>query len=471
MSRTTELKVNGAVVKFSGSAGQTLVDFLRRDLGLTGTKKGCGEGDCGACTVLLDGRPVNSCLVLVPEAEGKEVTTIEGLSQHRELHPVQQAFIDNNSFQCGFCTPGMILTAVALLRENPNPTPEEIRQYLEGNLCRCTGYDRIIKAIQDAARHSSPGQASQTAETKVARLEAKEKTSGQALFGADVNRPGMLVGKVLRSRVPHARIKAIRTDKALSLSGVFAVVTGDDFADVRTGFMIQDEVIMARDRIRYVGEAVAAVAATDEQTAEEALNLIELDLEELQPLLTFAESTDGSAPLIHERFSEYSSRMPVNRTGNICLHSTIRKGDIERGFAEADEVFEDTYVIPVVLQGAIEPRAVVAEMDRYGTLRIWCGTQRPFSIREGVSENLGLPMSRIRVTGLEVGGCFGSKGDATIEPIAALLAVKAKRAVKIELSTEEDILSLRPAPPGGNRHQDGRKKRRDAHRQAGPSES
>ena len=447
MSQPVELRVNGEAVRFSGDGSVTLLDFLRDELNLTGTKKGCDQGDCGVCTVLIGGQPVNACLVLVSELDGKEVITIEGLSLHGKLHPVQQAFIDYNAVQCGFCTPGMILTAVALLHENPKPTPDEIRRYLEGNLCRCTGYSKIIEAIQAATDYYSGTEKEEPTITPIRRLDAPEKTTGLAAYGADLKRPGMLFGKILHGRVPHARIRGIRTDKALSLPGVAAVITAKDFPDVKIGFMIQDESVLARDKIRYIGEPVAAVAAVDERTAERALDLIELDVEELPPVFSFAQSVDSGAPLIHEEFSKYTSRMPINRTGNICLHSTIRKGDIERGFAESDEVFEDTYTMPVVYQAPLEPRAILAETDRDGTVHVWCSTQRPFITREGLAETLGLPMSRIRVTGYSIGGGFGFKGDVSIEPLAAMLALRARKPVKMVMTIEEDFLSATPRHP------------------------
>ena len=152
MNQSVEFRVNGRKARLSVGGNQTLLELLREQLDLTGTKRGCDSGDCGACTVLMDGRPVNACLVLVAEVAGSDITTIEGLGQHDKLHPLQQAFVDYNAVQCGFCTPGMILTASALLDENPDPTEEDIRQYLQGNLCRCTGYGKIVQAIQAAVR-------------------------------------------------------------------------------------------------------------------------------------------------------------------------------------------------------------------------------------------------------------------------------------------------------------------------------
>ena len=444
MKQAIKLRVNGKNVRMSVDGDQTLLEFLREKLDLTGTKQGCGQGDCGACTVLLDGQPVNSCLVLVSEVAGREITTIEGLSHNGTLHPLQQAFVDYNAIQCGFCTPGMILTGVALLNENPDPTLEEIRQYLQGNLCRCTGYSKIVQAIQAVASRNAPKVEGQTATNEVRRLEGPEKTTGHATFAGDMKHPGMLIGKILRSEIPHARIKRIKTDKALSVPGVAAVITAQDFPDIRTGVVIQDETVLARDKIRYIGEPVAAVAAVDAEIAQRALDLIELEVEELPAVFTFDQSIDPHAPLIHEKFKEYTSRMPLNREGNVCIHAKVKKGDIHKAFAESDEVFEDTYKMPVVHQAPLEPRAVLAEVDQYGRLHVWCSTARSFNIRSGLAEVLGLPMSDIRVTGARIGGGFGGKGEISIEPITAMLALKTKKPVKIELTRKEDFLSATP---------------------------
>jgi len=444
MKQPIELRINGRVVQMTGDGNQTLLEFLREELTLTGTKRGCDQGDCGACTVLMDGRPVNACLVLATEAAGREITTIEGLSRDGKLHPLQQAFVDYNAVQCGFCTPGMILTAVALLNENPDPSPEEIRQYLQGNLCRCTGYNQIAQAIQSAASHLSHKKERPPAPKEVRRLEAPEKTTGNATFVGDMKRANLLVGKILRSQVPHARIKRIGTDKAMSIPGVAAVITAQDFPDVRWGLVLHDETVLARNKIRYIGEPLAAVAAVDVETAQRALDLIELEIEELPGVFTFEQSIDPQAPLVHEEFKEYTSRIPLERDRNICFQTRTKKGDIHKGFSESDVVFEDTYTMPVVHQAPLEPRAALAEVDHYGRLQVWCSTARSFNIRSGLAEVLGLPMSDIRVTGLRMGGGFGGKGEISIEPIAAMLALKTKKPVKIELTRKEDFLSATP---------------------------
>lgn len=279
---------------------------------------------------------------------------------------------------------------------------------------------------------------------KIKRFEAPEKSIGEATFAGDIKRPGMLFGKILRSQIPHARIKTIRKDKALSLEGVEAVITAEDFPDVKTGLVIHDEVVLAREKIRYVGEPVAAVAAVDSETAEKALNLIEIEVEELPGIFDFAQSTDANAPLIHENYKTYKTASPINRDGNVCLNTKIKRGDIDRAFAESDEIFEDSYTMPVVHQAPLEPRAVVAEVDHNGRVHVWCGSARVFEVLAGISETIGLPMSDIRVTGTRIGGGFGGKGSISIEPIAAMLALKTRRPVKIETTRKEDFLGATP---------------------------
>ncbi len=443
MKYPIKLKVNGRSARRSVEAHETLLDFLRERMGLTGTKAGCGQGDCGACTVLMDGKPVNSCLILASEAAGKEITTIEGLSRNGALHPLQQALVDHNGVQCGFCTPGMILTAYALLAENPDPDEEEIRRYMAGNLCRCTGYTKIVEAIRSVAAHRGK-EASLPSVGGKKRQEAPEKTTGHALFTGDMKRPGMLVGKFLRSSVPHARIKNIDTSAALSLPGVGAVITAADFPDRRIGFIVHDEYAMARDKVRYIGEPLAAVAAADEETADRALDLIRVEMEELPAVFTISESLGPHAPVIHEEYKEYTSEFPLTPGENTCLEGKIRKGDIEKGFAESDVVFEDNYTMPVVHQTPMEPKTVLAELDHNGRLHVWSGTARPFAVQAGIAEILGVPMSHVRVTGTRMGGHFGSKGEMTFEPIAAMLALKAKKPVRVEMTRQEEFISGNP---------------------------
>jgi len=187
------------------------------------------------------------------------------------------------------------------------------------------------------------------------------------------------------------------------------VITAQDFPDIRWGLVIHDETVMARDKIRYIGEPLAAVAAVDMETAQQALDLIDLEIEELPGVFTFEQSMDLQAPLVHEKFKEYTSRLPMKGEGNICFQTRIKKGDVHKGFSESDVVFEDTYTMPVVHQAPLEPRAALAEVDPYGRLQVWCSTSRAFNIRSGLAEVLRLPMSNIRVTGVRIAEDSGGK--------------------------------------------------------------
>ncbi|MCX8021719.1 MAG: molybdopterin-dependent oxidoreductase [Syntrophorhabdaceae bacterium] len=441
MGQRVEFKINKKKYSVDIEGEETLLEVLRDKIGLTGTKMGCNQGDCGSCTVLLEGKPVNSCLVLAIDAQGKGITTIEGINDDEKLHRIQQAFVEFNAIQCGFCTPGMVITAYALLKENPKPTVNEIRHYLQGNLCRCTGYTKIVEAVQWAALN---GEREEISHDSVKRLEGEEKVRGKAVYAGDIKKEGMLVGKFLRSSIPHGRIKEIRTDRALSHPGVEAVITAYDFPDRRIGFIIHDEYIMAKDKVRYIGEIMAAVAAVDEKTAQEALELIEVDIEELPGVFTYKESVREDAPLIHEDFDKYTTEVPLIRDRNICLKGRIKKGDVEKGFEESDEIFEDSFTVPVVHQAALEPKTVVAEIDHNGRIHIFSGTARPFAVQSGIAEVLGIPMSRIQVTATRMGGHFGSKGEITFEPIVAMLALKTGKPVKVEMTREEEFLAGNP---------------------------
>ncbi len=298
MSATRILTVNGRPFAVATAGGATLLEVLRDTLGLTGTKKGCNLGDCGACTGLVDGTPMNACLLLANDAEGKEITTIEGLAHNGELAPIQKAFVHEGAIQCGYCTPGMIMSSTALLNSNPRPSVEEIKDGLAGNLCRCTGYTGILRAVQRCENYRDDGTCGKTevvAEddrftsvgASIPRLDAVDKVTGRALYTADISLPRMVHGKILGSPIAHGRIRRIDTSKAMALPGVLAVITGEDVPDTQYGVSPAryDEYVLAKDKVRHVGDKVAAVAAIDAKTAEEALSLIEVDYEELPAVL------------------------------------------------------------------------------------------------------------------------------------------------------------------------------------------
>jgi len=247
MKEIVQINVNGTDYEVAVSPEMTLLDVIREELRLTGTKRGCDAGDCGACTVIMEGKAVNSCLVLGVEAHGKQITTIEGIS-NGTLHPLQQAFIEKGAIQCGFCTPGMIMRAKTILDKNPNPTKEEIKTELAGNLCRCTGYTKIFEAIESARgiiQGKKPEEITYAPQKsamdlsvvgkRLPKIDAPDKATGRAIYTDDIVLPNMLYGKLLLSPVAHANIKSIDTSRAKALKGVKAVLTGADVPDVSWG--------------------------------------------------------------------------------------------------------------------------------------------------------------------------------------------------------------------------------------------
>jgi putative selenate reductase molybdopterin-binding subunit len=435
------LRINGSPYQLMVEADQSLADTLRFDLGLTGTKRACNEGECGSCAVLLDDKVVNSCLVLAVQAQGREITTIEGLARGGELHPLQRAFVEHGAVQCGYCTPGMIITAKALLDANPHPSEQEIKEALRGNLCRCTGYAKIVDAIKAAAgepvaRSYRPSGLAVVGKP-LARVDALEKVTGRAQYVYDLAVPGMLYGEILRSPYPHARIKRIDVSRARAHPGVVAVITGADLPYPKFGAFVQDETALAVDKVRYMGEGVAAVCAVDERTAQEALELIEVEYEPLPGVFDPEEAMREGAPLVHDG---------VER--NIVAHNRVIAGDIERGFAEADYVFEDRFVTSRQCHACLEPHGCIAEWDPSGRVTFWMSTQSTFFERFALMGILGLPAAKIRIIAPYLGGGFGSKSEPhSIYICAAHFSKLTGRPVKMVHSRDEEFTSSRTRHP------------------------
>ncbi|MDQ7007366.1 MAG: molybdopterin-dependent oxidoreductase [Acidobacteriota bacterium] len=447
------LNVNGTSHTLGVKPSTTLLQALRNHLDLTGTKKGCEMGDCGACTVLLDGKPVNSCLVLAVQADGREVTTVEGLARGSELHPLQKSFVKHGALQCGYCTPGMLMSAAALLDRTPDPGEGEIKEALGGNICRCGTYPRLIRAIQGwkeqegAPLDTRPPRDDEREQKRdlavvshgVTRYDGPDKVCGRAKYTADLKLPGMIYGKILTSPIAHGLIKRIDTSRARALPGVLAVITGQDVPDTWYGVSPAryDEQILAKERVRYVGDEVAAVAAVDEATAIEALGLIDVEYEELPAVFDPFEAMKPGAPLVHPEKERYAN--------NINTRVEWDFGDVDKAFAEADHVRRQRFVGNRTYQSPMEPHAALARWEHHGDkVTLWSATQVPHYVHQMVSRTLGIPMGQIRVIRPAIGGGFGGKAETTpLDLCAVILARITGRPVMMEYSREEMYLHFR----------------------------
>lgn len=434
-------RINGKEEDIRIEAGEMLSDVLRYRLNLTGTKVSCNESECGACTVHIDGLPVLSCNYPAQKAEGKHITTIEGLANNGSLHPLQEAFVKHGAVQCGFCTPGQIMTAAALLDENPDPSKNEIKHALTDTLCRCGAYPAIINAIRAAAEninHGTPiehptfdfeGDLNIVGQV-VDRPEAVAKVNGEAIFTDDLQFPGMLYGATLRAGIPHAIVKGIITDKAKQLEGVRSILTAEDVPGrMNHGLVIQDwpALVGIGQKVRYVGDAIAIVAAESQAIARQALELIEVELEELPIVVDPVIALEPGAPRVHE-------------DGNLLKHIKVNKGDIDLGFEQADVIFEETFFTPTYEHAFMEPECSLAQVNEDGRIEIFVGSQIPYADREQVAAALDIPQKEVRVRGPLVGGGFGGKEDIVGQIHAALLARATNKPVKILYDRHESML-------------------------------
>ncbi|GIK42594.1 MAG: dehydrogenase [Chloroflexota bacterium] len=279
------------------------------------------------------------------------------------------------------------------------------------------------------------------------RLDATDKVTGRAVYGADLQLPGMLYAKVLWSGRPHARIVRLDASRAEVLPGVHAVVTAEDASAKPFGVYLQDQLVFAKDKVRHRGEAIAAVAADSEKIAQQAINLIEVEFEDLPAVFDPLAAMEPDAPIVHPNLDNYSAHYPAIKYGNVCLYTRLNLGDLEAGFAEADHVFVDTFRTQAMHQAYIEPRAATAGFDFNGKLTVWTATQQIFPCQVEVAAALDWPLTKVRVVGTALGGGFGGKLKASVEPIVALLARKARRPVRLMLTREEEHIAGRPCPP------------------------
>jgi selenium-dependent xanthine dehydrogenase len=435
------LTVNGNTHNLPSIPGETLADLLRKRLHLTGTKIGCNEAECGACTVIMDGEPVLSCSTPAERADGKTITTIEGLAEPKKLHPLQEAFITHGAVQCGFCIPGQIMTSYGLLSKNPDPTSDDIRHALKDTICRCAGYPTIENAILAAAesvRTGGPvagpdipdsGIDGQTVGKLKVRPDGVEKVTGHAIYTDDLIFENMLFAAVKRAGVPHAFVRKIDVEKARQAPGVVSVLTAEDVPGENIhGLVTLDWPVMVGtdERVRYVGDAIAIVAAESQEAAKAAVDLIEVEFD-LQPVISNAvQAREEGQPQIHEK-------------GNLLKHIKVRKGDAEIGFAESDIVLEHTFHTPAHDHLFIEPECSIAVPEGERML-IYVGSQIPYQDRTQIARALGWDESRVRILGQLMGGGFGGKEDIAGQIHAAMLANATGRPVKLLFDRQESLI-------------------------------
>ena len=423
---TISLTVNGDPVTLPADPSRRLSEVLREGLGLRGTKVGCDAGDCGACTVLLDGAPVCACLTPLAQAGGREVQTVEGL----HATALQQAFLRHGAAQCGICTPGMLMTATAFLQDCPNPTRAEAEEALGGVLCRCTGYAKIIDAMLDAAP-GSPAQmpqAGQAVGARVERLDGGPKVAGTEIYGADACPEHTLLVRAVRAPSAPVRFRFgdIETWRAAQ-PGEVHVFTASDIPGANIFGTIPpfaDQPALAEDRARLRGEAVALVAG--EAGVIEALDLTTFPI-------TWQEA-DAGAP-VHD-----------NRPDNLLIAGVVRRGDAEAALANAVHVAEAQAETPYIEHAYIEPEAGVAWMEG-DTLVIQACTQAPVMDRDDTARVLGLDPQKLRIIPAAAGGGFGSKLDLSLQPLIGLVALKTGRPARMIYTRAESMASTTKRHP------------------------
>ncbi|MCE3244579.1 MAG: aldehyde oxidase [Arthrobacter sp.] len=458
------IDINGVPAETAPRPGQCLRTFLREQ-GNLGVKKGCDGGDCGACTVHVDGTPVHSCIYPAVRAEGHAVTTIEGLAGDAGLHPMQQQFLDRQGFQCGFCTAGMVMTAATF----DESQKENLPRNLKGNLCRCTGYRAIGDAICGHEGHPAPhGQGSGIAGEgqpqpspgqlgdDVPAPASRAVVTGKARYTLDVPAeefPGLLHMKLLRSPHPHARVGSIDRTAALDVPGVVAVFTSEDspeqlFSTAQHELYTDDpdDTRLLDDVVRFRGQRIAAVVAESVGAAEAGVRALKVQYQELPAVFTPQDALLPEAPAIHGDKDSATARISRPKDNVVAeLHSEL--GSVQDGFAEADFIHEQTYRTQRVQHVALETHASIASVDDAGRLEIRTSSQVPFLVRRTLCRLFGLPEEQVHVVTGRVGGGFGGKQEVLTEDIAALAALRLKRPVQLEFTRTEQFTATTTRHP------------------------
>jgi CO/xanthine dehydrogenase Mo-binding subunit/aerobic-type carbon monoxide dehydrogenase small subunit (CoxS/CutS family) len=435
------LTVNGKKLSAEPAPGQCLRTFLREH-GWFGVKKGCDQGDCGACTVWIDGVPFHSCLVPAHRAEGRAVMTIEGLAQEDGLHPMQQAFLDAQAFQCGFCAAGMIMTAATF----DEAARQDLPRMLKGNLCRCTGYHSIDDALHGIV-NAEDDVAGDACGSSLRSPYAEAIVTGKARYTLDVPpMEGMLHLKVLRSPHAHARIKSIKRDGALAVPGVVAVFTWEDVprklystATHEDHLVDPDDTYMLDNVVRFVGQRVAVVVAETEGAAEEACRRLEVEYELLPAVFDPEEAMQPSAPILHEKSVAYRDNIYVDIHGEL--------GNVAQGFAEADVIHEMTYSTSRAQHVHLETHGCLTWRSDDGRLQVRTSSQAPFIAKQKLCYLFGLFDRQVHVFTERIGGGFGGKQEMIAEDLCALATLKTGRPVMWEFTRAEQFIGATTRHP------------------------
>ena len=426
--------VNGKKVECHDE-NKKLLDYLRDDLRLTSVKDGSSNGVCGVCMVLVDGKATRACLLTIAKAAGANIITAEGLSE-REKDVYAYTFAATGAVQCGYCIPGMVMSAKALLdSKRQGISRDDVKKAIRGNICRCTGYVKIEDAIMMAAEFFRNNTSIPKPEftgklgEDFFRLDAKEKTLGTGIYTDDMMVEGMVYARALRTKHPRVRVLSIDTAKAEAHPGCIKIITAADVpGDNKCGHLIKDwdALIAVGDITRYIGDAVAIVVAKTKKELEEIISLVQVDYEVLTPLTSPAESLAAGAPKIHD-------------SGNVLSVQTIKRGNAEEAIAGSKHVVTRHYSLPFTEHAFLETECAIAIPEGEDGLLLYTGGQSIYDEQREVAGLLGIPQEKIRVRSMLVGGGFGGKEDMSVQHHAALAAWIVKKPVKIKMSRQESI--------------------------------
>ena len=433
MGEVFEFTVNGKVQRTQEN--KPLLRYLRDDLQLFSVKDGCSEGACGTCTIVVDGKAIKSCVLTTKKAVGRTILTVEGLSEKWQDAFVY-AFGAVGAVQCGFCIPGMVMAGTALLQKNLNPTEEEIKYALRGNICRCTGYKKIIEGIQLVAKILRGEEAIDEELEKgdvygvgqrAFRIDVRKKVLGYGKYPDDIVMDNMAYVSAVRSKYPRARVLKIDASKAEALPGVLGVLTAADVPNNKVGHIQQDwDVMIAEgDITRCIGDAICLVVAENETVLGQAKKLVKIDYEELEPVRGIADAKREDAPKVHSK-------------GNLCQTRHVVRGDAAKALAESKYTVTDSFKTPFTEHAFLEPECAIAFPYKDG-IKILSTDQGAFDTRKEVSIMFGWDPSRVVVENQLIGGGFGGKEDVSVQHIAALAAWKYQVPVKAKFSRQESL--------------------------------